>query len=141
MRTNKSSLHLVPNEPNAAHLFESLRYSGYSNQEAIADIIDNSFDANAQNVWIIFNGAKKDNKDLTIEIYDDGEGMDRKTLDEALKLGSNSSKSVLTQLGKAGMGLKTAGTSIARKIEVYTKQKKAPEVFYSNYDGNLIEKT
>jgi hypothetical protein len=140
MRTTISSVDLVPNEPNASHLFESLRYSGYSNQEAIADIIDNSIDAGATNIWIIFDEAMKGKKDIIIDIYDDGEGMDKDTLDEALKLGSNSKKSVITKLGKAGMGLKTAGTSIARTIEVYTKRKDSEKTYYSSYDGNLIEK-
>jgi hypothetical protein len=31
-----------PNDPNAGRLIESLRYLGYGNYEAIADIVDNS---------------------------------------------------------------------------------------------------
>lgn len=126
---------LVSNEPNAAHLFESLRYSGYSNEEAIADIVDNCFDAQANNVWIQIDDVGNDKR---IIIADDGVGMNINQLDEALRLGSNSDKSLTTQLGKAGMGLKTAGTSIAKTIDVFTKQEGIPSIYYSSYDGKLI---
>jgi len=126
---------LVSNEPNAAHLFESLRYSGYSNEEAIADIVDNCFDAQANNVWIKIEDVGDSKR---IIIADDGVGMNIDQLDEALRLGSNSDKSPTTQLGKAGMGLKTAGTSIAKTIDVFTKQDDVQGINYSSYDGKLI---
>ncbi|MEK7202909.1 MAG: ATP-binding protein [Patescibacteria group bacterium] len=43
------------NTPNAAKLMGSLRYSGYDNNIAISDLIDNSLDANATNVKVEIN--------------------------------------------------------------------------------------
>ena len=74
------------NQPNAAKLLESLRSSGYDNYSALADLIDNSFDANADNIKVEI-GEGKDGKVL-ISIADNGDGMDKKTLDQALRLGS-----------------------------------------------------
>ena len=41
-----------PNDPNPSRLIESLRHIGYSNYEAIADLLDNSFDAEASKISI-----------------------------------------------------------------------------------------
>ncbi|MCJ7598771.1 MAG: ATP-binding protein [Methyloceanibacter sp.] len=73
------------NDPNPSRLIESLRHIGYSNYEAIADILDNSFDAEASTVSIELSKVRED---FEIAIADDGTGMDHDTLDQALRLGS-----------------------------------------------------
>lgn len=100
--------------PNAAKLIESLRYLTYTNEAAIADIVDNSFDAMAENVNIYIK------RDDCILISDDGYGMDKETLTEAIKLGSDTQKEQ-SDLGRFGMGLVTAGISMGRRIEVMSK--------------------
>ncbi len=109
----------VRNDPNAGKLIESLRYLGYDNYVAIADIVDNSLDAEAQNIWIKIWTEKHDFK---VMIADDGVGMDSKTLDQALRLGSLTERNAVSDLGKFGMGLVTAGISLARKTMVVTRQ-------------------
>lgn len=108
-----------PNDPNAGKLIESLRYLGYDNYVAIADIVDNSIDADANNVWIKIWTEKQQ---LKIMVADDGNGMDNQTLDQALRLGSITDKNPVSDLGKFGMGLVTAGLSLARKTTVITRQ-------------------
>lgn len=100
--------------PNPAKTIDSLRYLTYSNETALADIVDNSLDANADNVAVII-------KDDSITIIDDGYGMDEATLCEAIKLGSNTDKDG-SKLGRFGMGLVTASISMAKKITVASKQ-------------------
>ena len=112
------------NTPNASKLMESLRYSGYDNNIAISDLIDNSLDANATKVNIKINLDSK--KDEHIIITDDGSGMDEQTLGQALRLGSITHRNIESDLGKFGMGMVTASISIAKKIEVFTKQKDKP---------------
>src|SRR3989338_10617867 len=112
------------NTPNAAKLMESLRYSGYDNNIAIADLIDNSLDANATNINIEINLDSK--KEEHIVIIDDGSGMDEETLGQALRLGSITHRNVESDLGRFGMGMVTASISIAKRIEVFTKQKDKP---------------
>jgi hypothetical protein len=86
---------------------------------AIADIVDNSLDAEAQNIWIKIWTEKHEFK---VTIADDGVGMDKKTLDQALRLGSLTERNAVSDLGKFGMGLVTAGISLARRTTVVTRQ-------------------
>ena len=99
--------------PNAGKLINSLRYLTYTNETAIADIIDNSFDAGADNVNVFIS-------DSCIIIVDDGCGMSQDVMKEAIKLGSDTSKEQ-GSLGKFGMGLVTASISMGRKLEVFSK--------------------
>jgi hypothetical protein len=109
-------------EPNAGALIESLRAFGYDIQTAIADLIDNSISAGAANVWLGFywNG-----EDSIISIKDDGCGMTEEELINAMRLGS---KNPLEErnpkdLGRFGLGLKTASFSQCRRLTVATKSK------------------
>lgn len=115
LKPNKSTL------PNAGKLIESLRHTGYDNYHAIADIIDNSIDADAQNIWVEVHQKKED---FVIKVVDDGVGMDEAEITEALKLGSESEKNIDSDLGRFGMGLCTAGLSMSRRTTVLTKQEK-----------------
>ena len=99
--------------PNAGKLINSLRYLTYTNETAIADIVDNSFDADADSVNVFIN-------DDHIVIVDDGYGMSQDIMKEAIKLGSDTSKEQ-SCLGKFGMGLVTASISMGRKLEVFSK--------------------
>jgi len=108
-----------PNEPNAAKLVESLRCLGYDNYVAIADIVDNSLDADADLIKIRIWTEKGQ---LRLSVGDNGIGMDYRTLDEALKLGSLTPKDPISDLGKFGMGLSTAGLSLARQTKVITRR-------------------
>jgi hypothetical protein len=116
-KPNKSTV------PNAGKLMESLRHTGYDNYNAIADIIDNSVDADAQNIWLEIHQEKHD---FVIRVVDDGVGMDEDTLTEALKLGSKTEKNIDSDLGRFGMGLCTAGLSMSRTTSVLTKKEKGP---------------
>jgi hypothetical protein len=107
------------NTPNAGKLLSSLRSTGYSSYSAISDLVDNSLDAQAQNIWITIKTVQKE---IEIEIADDGFGMDIHILDEALKLGSLTEKDQNSDLGKYGMGLITASLSMCRRIDVLTKR-------------------
>ncbi len=109
------------NTPNASKLMESLRYSGYDNNIAICDLIDNSLDANATNVKI--EVGLDIHKNYYIIVADDGFGMDEENLAQSLRLGSMTIRNVESDLGRFGMGMVTASISIAKRIEVFTKQK------------------
>ena len=117
------------NDPNPSRLIESLRHIGYSNFEAIADILDNSFDAEASTVSIEISKVRED---FEIAIADDGTGMDHDTLDQALRLGSLTERNPTTDLGKFGMGLVTAGLSLSRRTQVITKE-------HGNYLTSIVD--
>jgi hypothetical protein len=107
-----------PNDPNAGRLIESLRYLGYGNYEAIADLVDNSIDAEAGRVSI---RVQQRSGLPYISIADDGLGMSKEVLDQAMRLGSLTSRDLNSDLGKFGMGLVTASLSVAKKCYVITR--------------------
>lgn len=124
------------NLPNAGKLIESLRHLGYNNYSAICDLVDNSFDAEASTVSIEIEVVSGE---ILITIADDGIGMNEKTLDQALKLGSLTDRAIQSDLGKFGMGLVTASLSIAKKTSILTKGSSG-EVWKSYTDVDEIKK-
>jgi len=106
--------------PPADALTESLRGFGYSVETALADIIDNSITAGAKNVRI---NLALTGEDVFVRIVDDGRGMDEQTLRDAMRLGSQNplQRRDGCDLGRFGLGLKTASFSQARSLTVATK--------------------
>ncbi|RYX84210.1 ATP-binding protein [bacterium] len=138
--TTPNALNFVrDNAPNAGKLINSLRHLGYDNYAAIKDLCDNCTDAHADNVAIWINSAKAKGG-VIITIADDGDGMDEATLDQALRLGSETPRNEVSDLGKFGMGLVTASLSICRRVEVITKQKDGP-MLYSVQDVDVVVET
>ncbi|HEU4507267.1 MAG TPA: ATP-binding protein, partial [Pyrinomonadaceae bacterium] len=105
--------------PNYAKLDIALRSIGYSLEVAVADIIDNSVDAEAQNILVRF--ISKQGKSLDLAICDDGRGMTSSTLKEAMRFGADVSEE-LHRLGKFGLGLKLASLSQAKELHVFTSK-------------------
>lgn len=107
--------------PRAANLIESLRAFGYDLPTAIADLVDNSVTAGARKVWIDFYWAGSQS---TIAVTDDGCGMTADVLVSAMRLGSRNPLDVRDRLdlGRFGLGLKTASFSQCRRVTVRTKR-------------------
>lgn len=106
--------------PRASALSESLRDLGYSLETAVADIIDNSIAAQATvvDIWCDAESASP-----TLAIVDNGLGMDEGVLIEAMRYGSKNprEKRSNTDLGRFGLGLKTASFSQCRKLTVASR--------------------
>ena len=104
--------------PLASSLTESIRDIGYSLNTAVADIIDNSISAEAKCVDI-FSSIDK-NSEIKFAIIDDGIGLPEKELVSAMRLGSQSPlvDRDLNDLGRFGLGMKTASFSQCRKLTV-----------------------
>lgn len=102
--------------PVAPLLMQSLRAVGYTAPAAIADLIDNSVAAHATNVAIRFSFVPNPH----VAIVDDGDGMDRETLVAAMRFGSRDPRVVShgSDLGRFGLGLKTASLSQCRRLTV-----------------------
>jgi hypothetical protein len=112
--TNERKEHRIL-EPSAARLVESLRDTGYTFNTSVADIVDNSVSADADNVEILLDLDFGSNPILMIA--DNGTGMDESALEAAMIYGSPLRPNPKS-LGKFGMGLKTASTSFCRKLTV-----------------------
>lgn len=106
--------------PHAPTLIESTRAIGYTIESAIADIIDNSVSAMASSVEIFFFPIG----DSYIAILDNGNGMNAGELETAMRYGSQNpnDKRTSTDLGRFGLGLKTASTSQCRILTVASKK-------------------
>lgn len=104
--------------PEARLLLASLRSVGYTEETAVADIIDNCISAQAHNIDIQFDWEKK-----RIVIADDGFGMGEKDLIENMRIGSSDPGKIRNEddLGRFGMGMKTAAFSLGKKLTVVTK--------------------
>lgn len=126
------------NTPNAAKLLESLRSSGYDNYSAICDIIDNSFDANAEIIKVEVGETGSTRNDHIVTVADNGDGMPVHVLDQAMRLGSLTERDN-ENLGKYGMGLTTATISMGRRLTVITKH--AGEYYTGIQDLDEIQKT
>src|SRR4029453_17997696 len=104
--------------PSAARLTESLRDIGYDFPTAVADIVDNSIAAGAERVEILI---EFDAVNSRVFIADDGLGMTGKGLIEALRYGSRRHYG-RGDLGRYGLGLKTASLSQCRSLTVVTRR-------------------
>lgn len=106
--------------PNAPILIESTRAIGYSFETALADIIDNSLAKRAKKINVWFDSEASP----YIAVVDDGAGMTEEELKNAMRYGSQSSleERCKDDLGRFGLGMKTASLSQCRKLSVLTKK-------------------
>lgn len=125
--------------PNPAALIESLRAFGYSLPTAVADLIDNSITAEARRIDVRFSWKRAAS---SLMIRDDGHGMDEPTLVEAMRLGTRSptERRAEKDLGRFGLGLKTAGWSQARSLTVVTRREGSP-VLVRRWDLDHVRDT
>ncbi len=126
-----------PVPPSAASLLPALRNVGYKFHTAVADLVDNSIDANASRVEIT---ANFNSGDPWLRIADDGIGMTSDTLTEALRLGSRSDRGP-NSLGTFGLGLKTASLSQCRRIIIATRDRPSAPITVKALDLDHIEET
>lgn len=123
-------------DPEPSILIESLRDIGYSFNSALADIVDNSITANADEIWILAIPADE----FRIGIVDNGDGLSRSDLKQAMRLGSTDprQKRTLNDLGRFGLGLKTASFSQCRSLTVVSRKDGETSTF--TWDLDLVVK-
>lgn len=124
-------------EPSAPILVESLRAFGYSLETAISDLIDNSISASADKVWLDFYWLGRDSK---IVIMDNGLGIKSSEINQVMKFGSQSpdDKRENKDLGRFGLGLKTASLSQSKRFTVCSK---TDEIICKTWDVDHIKKS
>lgn len=125
------------NIPQADMLMGSMRSMGYSFESAIADVIDNSISANSGNIQVLFPTSPLE--ELAVGILDDGVGMSETALFEAMRYGSTSSEAIRDKndLGRFGLGLKSASLSQCRVLTVVSLWEGVPTAF--TWDYNYIQ--
>lgn len=109
-----------PLPPSASSLSASMRDLGYSLETAVADIIDNSISAEATEIAIYCDLSPAA---PTLVIIDNGRGMDDAAIVAAMRHGANPHQiRSRRDLGRFGLGLKTASFSQCRRLTVASAQ-------------------
>ena len=118
--------------PPGPSLLESMRSVGYSIETAVADIIDNSIAAEAESIDVLISPSGS----FEIAIVDDGSGMDRDEAVVAMTLAPSSPSAWRNpnDLGRFGLGLKTASLSQCRTLTLVTKKEGSITAFRWSLD-------
>ena len=122
--------------PNPAVILSAIRAIGYSFETAVADIIDNSISAGATEIKIYSEPAGT----AYFAILDNGCGMNESELKNAMLIGSDRTNRTDSEgeLGRFGLGLKSASFSQCRKFSVLTrKDRETRAMSYSLDDVEL----
>lgn len=114
----------ITNPPLSENLFKAAQSQGaYTLAAALADLIDNSISAAANEIFIEVPISQSPDE-LTVVISDNGQGMTRDELIEAMRPASRNPSSLRDEndLGRFGWGLKSASLSQAERLEVLTQK-------------------
>lgn len=123
----------IENTPEAGCLMGSMRSMGYTFESAIADILDNSISAQSNEVHLFF---PIDPTNCYVSILDDGCGMSNTELFHAMRYGSSAceDKRKNSDLGRFGLGMKSASLSQCRVLTVVSKQKELISAYRWDYN-------
>lgn len=123
----------IPNPPKAKYLMGSMRHMGYSFSDAVADVMDNSISAGCTYIKLLFP-TNPDN--IYVGILDDGYGMYDQELFRAMCYGSqaNEKEREENDLGRYGLGMKSASLSQCRKMTVVSKKEGKMSAYRWDYD-------
>ena len=125
---------------------KAMRDSGYKNTAyALAELIDNSVQANANSVEVVCIEAHQQVKERSrrriqkIGIIDNGTGMTPQTLSLALQFGNGTHLTDRKGIGRFGMGLPNSSISQCRRVEIWTWQSGPYNAMYTYLDVDEIE--
>lgn len=131
---------------NIPQVYESLRYNDYSVENGLGEIVDNSVEAGASEIRVYFvkKVRRKGKKEIAeidqIIIMDNGSGMSPKVLAKCLVLGCSMREHKNGQLGigKFGVGMTLGSISLARHVEVYSRDMVNREFYFTYIDLDEI---
>lgn len=111
----------------------SMRHMGYSFADAIADVMDNSVSASCSTIQLLFPSNAET---IYVGILDDGHGMSKQELLRAMCYGSqaNEKERGENDLGRFGLGMKSASLSQCRKMTVVSKKDSEVSAYRWDYD-------
>lgn len=126
----------LTNQPDATRLIYGLRDTGYNFNTAAADIIDNSIAAKANEVNVNIE-LRSDGRKFVC-FGDNGEGMTEEMLFAAMRYGAPA-RTNLASLGKFGLGLKTASTSVCLRLTVVSRRAPTDDFAKLAWDLEYVE--
>lgn len=131
----KSTVEVIPS---ASRLIQSLRDVGYDFVHAVADLVDNSIAAAASKVRI---DLRFEGETSWLRVADNGRGMSCAVITEAMRFGSERDYAA-DDLGKFGLGLKTASLSQCLRLTVASRvDRQTRRIEARQWDLEHVEKT
>lgn len=118
----------------AGAALESMRDSGLDLAAAAGEPIDNSIEAGASLIRVITAYGDKRRSIDEIAFADNGCGIAPADVASVLSVGYSARCGQRVRLGRFGAGLKLAGLSLGRRIDVYTRQPGSDAVWHSCID-------
>lgn len=127
-------------QPRAAAMVEALRALGYSAPTAVADLVDNSIFAGASKINIHFHWSGERSY---VTVHDDGRGMTEEELVNAMRLGSRNPRETRAEadLGRFGLGLKSASFSQCRRLTVASRGLGEQSVAVRRWDLDYVNQS
>ena len=124
--------------PNPEHLIKSIAEQGYSLETSLADLMDNSISANSNKIEVLID---TDSEPFKLFLADNGEGMSEDELSANMQFPSNSpdDKRLKSDLGRFGLGMKTASFSQTRKFTVLSKKKGEKKFHGRTWDVDFLK--
>ena len=125
--------------PNPEYLIKSIAEQGYNLETSLADLMDNSISSKADKIEVIIN---MDNEPFRLFLSDNGEGMTENELSSNMQFPSNSPENNRTNcdLGRFGLGMKTASFSQTRKFTVLSRKKGEENYAGRTWDVDFLKK-
>lgn len=101
----------------------SMRDTDFDTYSAYGEPIDNSIEANAKNIRLLFDVGKDRRKEIINELafVDDGDGMSSEILHRCMQLGYSSRFNERTGIGRFGVGMTLAAIHECKRVEIYSK--------------------
>lgn len=124
--------------PDPEFLIKSIAEQGYSLETALADLIDNSIAAGAEKIEVLIDTSVEP---FTLFLADDGRGMSESELRKSMQFPSGSPETARRpdDLGRFGLGLKTASFSQTRHLTVLSKKKGDSEFLGRSWNVDLLK--
>lgn len=137
MSENKNAIFEVA-DPNPEYLIKSIAEQGYSLESSLADLMDNSISANADKIEVLI---KMDQEPFTLFVADNGGGMSEEALKTNMQFPSKSPEATrhTLDLGRFGLGMKTASFSQTRCFTVLSRKKGTEKYFGRTWDVNYLK--
>lgn len=139
MSENNRNIDFENADPNPEYLIKSIAEQGYSLESSLADLMDNSISANADKIEVLL---EMDQEPFVLFLADNGDGMDEETLKASMQFPSNSPEDERNtfDLGRFGLGMKTASFSQTRCFTVLSRKKGTKTYFGRTWDVHYLKK-
>ena len=112
-------------------LIQKLGLVGYRTEQAIAELLDNSIDARILDKEETID-VHLDFKEKWIWVLDNGQGMDKDDLTNAMTLAKGTKTE--GELGQFGIGMKSACSALGKKFTIVTSKINSDKEYRADYD-------